>query len=70
MFVLKHYGMVSSWRLSILSHEEFSWKQAREGLRPSDNGSNKLLPNAIRLDAVREKMRRRRNEIVHISEGH
>ena len=68
MFVLKHYGRVSSWRLSIMSHEEFSWKQAREGLEPSENGTNKLSPKAIMVDAVRERMRRRRNEIVHSRE--
>ena len=30
--VLERYGSLSSWKLSSLSHEEFSWKKARKGL--------------------------------------
>lgn len=57
--VLNRYGGVSSWKLSSLSHDEFSWKVAREGLSPSDNGNVKLSLSAMRVDAVRELSSRR-----------
>ncbi len=52
--VLKRYGAISSWKLSSLSHDEFSWKKARKGLNFSDNGDVKLSINAMMLDAIRE----------------
>lgn len=52
--VLKRYGAVSSWKLSSLSHNEFSWKCARKGLSPSDNGNVKLTVEAMKVDAFRE----------------
>lgn len=52
--VLERYGKLSSWKLSSLSHEEFSWKKARKGLKSDDNGDVALLVDAIRVDAVRE----------------
>ena len=57
--VLKRYGSLSSWKLSSLSHEEFSWKKARKGLEPSDDGDVKLLLDAMRVDATRELMNRK-----------
>lgn len=52
--VLERYGTVSSWKLSSLSHDEFSWKKARKGLGSSDNGDVKLSLNAMMVDATRE----------------
>ena len=43
----------------MLSHEEFSWKQAREGLAPDENGNKKLSLKAIKVDAKREMLRRK-----------
>lgn len=57
--VLKRYGSLSSWKLSSLSHEEFSWKKARKGLESSDDGDVKLLLDAMRVDATRELMNRK-----------
>ena len=52
--VLNRYGSLSSWKLSSLSHDELSWKKARQGLDASENGDVKLSLNAMRLDATRE----------------
>lgn len=52
--VLKQYGNVSSWKLSSLSHNEFSWKMARKGLNASENGDVQLSLDAMKVDATRE----------------
>ena len=57
--VLERYGSLSSWKLSSLSHKEFSWKKARKGLNPSDDGDVELLFDAMRVDAARELMNRK-----------
>lgn len=57
--VLERYGGLSSWKLSSLSHEEFSWKKARAGLEAGDDGDTKLLLDAMRVDATRELMNRK-----------
>lgn len=56
--VLDRYGNLTSWKLSHLSHGELSWKMARRGLNPSENGDVKLSPNLLRVDAKRELKRR------------
>lgn len=60
--VLERYGTVSSWKLSCLSHDEFSWKKARKGLNSSDNGDVKLSLNAMMVDATRELAARKTKE--------
>lgn len=57
--VLNRYGDVSSWKLSSLSHNEFSWKCARKGLAPSENGNVELTVNAMKVDAARELAERK-----------
>ena len=57
--VLGRYGSMSSWKLSSLSHEEFSWKKARRGLEPSDDGNVRLSLDAMKVDAARELMNRK-----------
>ena len=57
--VMKRYGSLSSWKLSSLSHEEFSWKKARKGLESSDDGDVEVLLDAMRVDATRELMNRK-----------
>lgn len=57
--VLERYGSLSSWKLSSLSHEEFSWKKARTGLKADDDGNVKLFLMAMRVDATRELMNRK-----------
>lgn len=57
--VLKRYGSLSSWKLSSLSHEEFSWKKARKGLEAADDGDVELSLDAMKVDATRELMNRK-----------
>ena len=57
--VEKRYGSLSSWKLSRLSHEEFSWKDARAGLRTGEEGYQPMSLDAIRVDAVREIVARK-----------
>lgn len=57
--VLERYGSLSSWKLSSLSHEEFSWKKARKGLRASDDGDVELSLDAMRVDATKELVSRK-----------
>lgn len=57
--VLERYGSLSSWKLSSLSHEEFSWKKARKGLKAADDGDVELSLDAMRVDATRELMNRK-----------
>jgi hypothetical protein len=45
-----------------LSHDEVSWKHAREGLNPEDNGNVPLTEKMMRVDAVREKAQRKYSE--------
>lgn len=52
--VLDRFGNISSWNLSIMSHEELSWKLSRSGLDVSENGTAFLSIDAMRLDAARE----------------
>lgn len=56
--VMKRYGSLSSWKLSSLSHGEFSWKFSRRGLKTGENGDNPLPLAAIKVDALREESRR------------
>ena len=57
--VFERYGNLSSWKLSSLSHEEFSWKKARKGLEASDDGNVELSLDAMRVDATKELMDRK-----------
>ena len=54
-FILKsivlQYGVYDSWKLSEISHNEISWKNARKGLSSDENGIQILDINDIREDA-------------------
>lgn len=52
--VLDRYGSLSSWKLSGLSHEEFSWKKARVGLASGEDGDVELSLDAMKVDATKE----------------
>lgn len=49
--VIWEYGSLASWKLSQLSHQEISWRNARKGLKEGENGNVKLKLEDIRLDA-------------------
>ena len=53
--VLERYGSLSSWKLSELSHAEFSWKHSRRGLSSAENGDVEMSVTAMKVDAVKEK---------------
>lgn len=56
--VLDRYGSLSSWKLSSLSHEEFSWKKSRVGLEAGEDGNVELSLEAIKVDATKERVSR------------
>ena len=56
---MERYGSLSSWKLSSLSHEEFSWKKARKGLEAADDGNVELSLDAMKVDSARELIDRR-----------
>ena len=58
--VLDRYGSLSSWKLSSLSHEEFSWKKARAGLASGEDGDVALSLDAMKVDATKEFVARER----------
>ncbi len=62
--VIKMNIRLSSWQLSTLSHGEFSWKHSREGLDTDANGSVSLKLADMRLDAMRELLRRKSSPAV------
>lgn len=53
--VILEYGPIASWKLSELTHQELSWRNARKGLAPTENGSRPLALEDIQKDA--EKVR-------------
>ena len=57
--VLNRYGSLSSWKLSSLSHEEFSWKKSRVGLEADEDGSVELSLEAMKVDATKELVARK-----------
>ena len=57
--VLDRYGSLSSWKLSSLSHEEFSWKKSRVGLEAGEDGNVELSLEAMKVDATKELVARK-----------
>jgi len=53
--IILQYGELASWKLSDISHEESSWKNARKGLKSYENGNVPLKLADIKKDA--EKVR-------------
>lgn len=49
--VVFQYGAYESWKLSKLSHDELSWKNARKGIPNGQNGNNTMKLEDIREDA-------------------
>lgn len=57
-FVFDNYAGKDSWALSKLTHNEYSWKNARKGI-PENINSNRLIKKSdILIDANRIKERR------------
>lgn len=49
--VIQEYDALASWKLSDLSHNKISWKNARTGLKTNENGNKPLLLDDIHEDA-------------------
>lgn len=45
--VLTDYGELSGRQLSLLTHAEWPWREAREGLGPTDLGSREITPASM-----------------------
>lgn len=56
--VFSQYAVKDSWSLSALTHGEYSWKHARQGVPDGENCTNEMEIDDIRVDAKRIKMRR------------
>lgn len=56
--VFRLYAHKSSWSLSTLSHGEYSWRNARQGVAYDCNSTNKLQLADIEKDADRIRLRR------------
>lgn len=56
--VFKNYVPKDSWTLSMLSHNELSWKNSRIGIPENANGDVIIKNEDIRKDASRIKFRR------------
>ena len=49
--IMHQYGGFESWKLSDLSHQEYSWKQARIGVGLMENGNHIIKIEDIYKDA-------------------
>lgn len=56
--VFENYSKDSSWSLSVLSHGETSWRNARKGVAQDENSSELMKTEDIRVDAERIRIRR------------
>lgn len=57
-YIFEHYAKKDSWSLSLLTHGEFSWKNARHNIKTGDSCSNEMSLDDIKKDAERIKQRR------------
>ncbi|MBE5906833.1 MAG: DUF4065 domain-containing protein [Lachnospiraceae bacterium] len=57
--VFERYDKYDSWQLSTLSHAESSWLKARGELKMGEPCKNKMSLSAMRVDATKEKLRRK-----------
>ena len=53
--VFDRYKDMDSYKLSDLSHKEYSWIKSRIGLKRGEKGNQKLLKEDIKIDAGRYK---------------
>ncbi|WP_338981475.1 Panacea domain-containing protein [Fusobacterium nucleatum] len=53
--VFDRYKDMNSYKLSDLSHKEYSWIKSRIGLKRGEKGNQKLLKEDIKIDAERYK---------------
>ena len=56
--VFDTYASKDSWSLSSITHGEYCWEKARNGIPENENCDRKIDTNDIRWDADRIKIRR------------
>lgn len=56
--VFSQFAVKDSWSLSSLTHGEYSWRHARQGVPDDMNSTNKMTVEDISIDAQRIKTRR------------
>lgn len=56
--VFLQYAVKDSWSLSALTHGEYSWRHARQGVPDGENCTKEMDLDDIRKDAQRIKIRR------------
>ena len=56
--VFEQYAPKDAWSLSSITHGEFSWQKAREGVPPGENSDALMDLDDIRKDAHHIKLRR------------
>lgn len=61
-FVFRKYAEKTSWSLSRLTHNEYSWLRSREGISDGENGDNPISIDDIRIDAKRIRARREKRK--------
>lgn len=49
--IIQQYGSYEPWKLSMISHNEYSWRQARKGMADNENGSQMIKVEDILEDA-------------------
>lgn len=49
--VMQQYAGYESWKLSDMTHKEFSWKEARKGIATEENGNREIKIEDILIDA-------------------
>ena len=54
--VVDQYCRIPSWELSKLSHNEISWKNARDGLKEGENGNRVMKLSDIEEDAKKVRI--------------
>lgn len=52
------YAPKDSWSLSSVTHGEYSWQKARQGVQPEEHSDNLIVTEDIKKDAERVKARR------------
>lgn len=62
--IISVYGAVASWKLSELSHEEISWRNARVGLQPNDYGDQIMSLEDIKADGIKSLENKKVDDIT------
>lgn len=68
-YVFKQYSSKTSWSLSRLTHGEYSWQHARNGLSEYENSDEIIDLEDIRQDAKKQSERRKKLQELGLLES-